>query len=197
MASLKKHKVLITIVSTILSSGLLMFLSLCVFVAVIVSYVLTDDQPTINTEAPGSAQVSGSPFIDPYIVTEEYGWYTGAESSFGRHAGADLASLQKYADVYSVVDGVVIEAVSGCVVGGCGGYGNMITIKVDGKELYVRYGHFLVTLVKEGDHIVKGQKVGVEGATGKVTGVHLHFEVRTAPGYNKDDTVDPRKYFLF
>jgi len=51
------------------------------------------------------------------------------------------------------------------------------------------YAHMNALSVKVGDRVYKGQKIGEIGRTGKVTGVHLHFEVRI-----DGKTVDPLNY---
>ncbi len=56
-------------------------------------------------------------------------------------------------------------------------YGNMIDIDHD-NGLTTRYGHLSKILVKAGDVVLKGQKIGELGQTGRATGPHLHFEVR-------------------
>ncbi len=56
-------------------------------------------------------------------------------------------------------------------------YGNMIDIDHD-NGLTTRYAHLSRMNVKVGDVVLKGQKVGELGATGRATGPHLHFEVR-------------------
>jgi murein DD-endopeptidase MepM/ murein hydrolase activator NlpD len=56
-------------------------------------------------------------------------------------------------------------------------YGKMIEID-HGNGLVSRYAHTSQMLVKVGDLVVRGQKVGSVGSTGRSTGPHLHFEVR-------------------
>lgn len=55
-------------------------------------------------------------------------------------------------------------------------YGNMIEIS-HGNGLITRYAHASRVLVKKGDLVRQGQKIAEVGATGRVTGPHLHFEV--------------------
>ena len=56
-------------------------------------------------------------------------------------------------------------------------YGNMVDIDHD-NGLTTRYAHLSRMSVKVGDVVLKGQKVGELGQTGRATGPHLHFEVR-------------------
>jgi murein DD-endopeptidase MepM/ murein hydrolase activator NlpD len=56
------------------------------------------------------------------------------------------------------------------------GYG--LTILVDhGPGLSTRYAHLSELLVAEGEQVEAGQTIGKSGASGRVTGPHLHFEV--------------------
>jgi murein DD-endopeptidase MepM/ murein hydrolase activator NlpD len=41
----------------------------------------------------------------------------------------------------------------------------------------VRYAHLEAVLVSDGDPVVPGMVLGLEGSTGFSTGPHLHFEV--------------------
>jgi murein DD-endopeptidase MepM/ murein hydrolase activator NlpD len=56
-------------------------------------------------------------------------------------------------------------------------YGNIVDVDHD-NGLTTRYAHLSRALVKVGDVVMKGQKIALVGATGRVTGPHLHFEVR-------------------
>lgn len=55
-------------------------------------------------------------------------------------------------------------------------YGNMIAID-HGNGLISRYAHASKRLVKIGDLVLQGQKIGEVGTTGRSTGPHLHFEI--------------------
>ncbi len=46
-----------------------------------------------------------------------------------------------------------------------------------GQGIYTGYGHQAEIKVNVGDHVEPGQLIGIIGATGRVTGPHLHFEV--------------------
>ena len=46
-----------------------------------------------------------------------------------------------------------------------------------GDGVVTRYAHNKKNLVKVGDRVEKGQSIAVMGATGRVTGAHVHFEV--------------------
>ncbi len=56
--------------------------------------------------------------------------------------------------------------------------GNFVAIDHGGK-LFTTYSHLSSFSVKAGDLVTPGQRLGRAGATGRVTGPHLHWSVRT------------------
>ena len=56
-----------------------------------------------------------------------------------------------------------------------------------GAGLYTTYFHLSRTLVPEGAHVARGQRIGLVGKTGRVSGPHLHWGVKVGDLY-----VDPR-----
>ena len=62
------------------------------------------------------------------------------------------------------------------------GYGNMVMI--DHNNGYATlYAHLSAYYVHCGDFVYQGTPIGAAGATGNVTGPHLHFEVRQNGGF--------------
>lgn len=86
------------------------------------------------------------------------------------HAGMDFAAPVG-SPIHAAAAGLVTEA------GWRSGYGYMIEID-HGDGLKTRYGHNRENLVKAGDFVSAGQLIARVGRTGRVTGPHLHFEVR-------------------
>jgi murein DD-endopeptidase MepM/ murein hydrolase activator NlpD len=108
----------------------------------------------------------------------------GSMWSSGYHTGVDFV----------VPTGTTIKAIAaGTVVSASydGAYGNEVVIRhADGE--YSQYAHMSQLSVSAGQTVTEGQQIGLSGATGNVTGPHLHFEIRTTPYYGSD--VDPVAY---
>ncbi len=86
------------------------------------------------------------------------------------HSGIDIAGVHGSA-IYATADGVINSASYR------GGYGNLVTISHGyGFETY--YAHLSGFAVSSGQWVKRGQVIGYMGRTGRVTGTHLHYEVR-------------------
>ncbi|MFJ6793051.1 transglycosylase family protein [Streptomyces sp. NPDC091268] len=108
----------------------------------------------------------------------------GSSWSSGYHTGVD----------FPVATGTTVKAVgSGEVLsaGWAGAYGYQVVIR-HGDGRYSQYAHLSALGVKVGQQVSGGQRIGRSGSTGNTTGPHLHFEMRTGPGYGTD--IDPLKY---
>jgi murein DD-endopeptidase MepM/ murein hydrolase activator NlpD len=108
----------------------------------------------------------------------------GSMWSSGYHTGVDFV-VPTGTTIKSVAAGTVVSA------GWGGAYGNQVVIQhADGQ--YSQYAHLSSLSVSGGQTVTEGQQIGLSGATGNVTGPHLHFEIRTTPDYGSD--VDPVAY---
>ncbi|MEE1782008.1 LysM peptidoglycan-binding domain-containing M23 family metallopeptidase [Streptomyces sp. SP17BM10] len=138
-------------------------------------------------KAPAAAPVAATsgyvaPLANP-VLGEAYG-VAGSMWASGHHTGQDFVASTG-TPVRAVANGVVVKADNG------GAYGNEVEIKLaDGK--YAQYAHLSVIGVTVGQSVTVGQQLGLSGATGNVTGPHLHFEIRTGPEYGSD--IDPVAY---
>jgi murein DD-endopeptidase MepM/ murein hydrolase activator NlpD len=109
---------------------------------------------------------------------------TGSSWSQGYHTGVDFP-VPTGTSVKSVAAGQVVSA------GWEGSFGYQVVVRhADGR--YSQYAHLSAISVKDGQRVSTGQRLGRSGSTGNSTGPHLHFEVRTGPGFGTD--VDPVAY---
>lgn len=113
---------------------------------------------------------------DPVVLTARFGEY-GLWSSY--HTGLDFNG--NTGDPIMAVAGGTVTSVG---YDGSYGYKTVVTLE-DGTEIW--YCHQNSYAVSEGDVVRAGQVIGEVGATGHVTGSHLHLEVRPGAG----DPVDP------
>ncbi|CAL9427681.1 M23 family metallopeptidase [Streptomyces sp. enrichment culture] len=123
-----------------------------------------------------------APIAHSYVSTA----YQASSSlwSSGSHTGIDFHAASG-TTVHSVGAGTVVAT------GWGGAYGNQVVIRMaDG--MYTQYGHLSSIGVTVGQQVEPGQQIGLSGATGNVTGPHLHFEARTTPEYGSD--IDPVAY---
>ncbi|MFF4345119.1 peptidoglycan DD-metalloendopeptidase family protein [Kitasatospora sp. NPDC001540] len=140
---------------------------------------------TATTSGSSSAASSSSGYVAPAPGSVTTGYkVAGSNWSSGYHTGIDFP-VATGTSLKAVANGTVVSAGNG------GAYGNQVVIKLaDGK--YAQYAHLSSISVSAGQSVTAGQQIGLSGATGNVTGPHLHFEIRTTPDYGSD--IDPVAY---
>lgn len=70
--------------------------------------------------------------------------------------------------------------------------GNQIVIKDNDTNNYWRYCHMKEpSTLSEGDNVNTSTQVGIMGATGNVTGIHLHLEYATTLAWDYDTFLNP------
>lgn len=139
----------------------------------------TEDRADRATEKAGGTLVApvGGALGTPYHKA-------GSAWSKGYHTGIDFP-VPTGTSVKSVAAGRVVGA------GWEGSFGYQVVVRhADGR--YSQYAHLSAISVKSGQSVAAGQRIGRSGSTGNSSGPHLHFEVRTGPGFGSD--VDPVAY---
>ncbi len=136
---------------------------------------------------PGSRTDSTGTYIWPTtgVITSPFG---AREISIGstNHRGVDIGN-KVGTDVWAADGGTVIYAQDSK-----GSYGNFIKIQHD-NGVVTCYAHLSEILVSVGDKVAQGDVIAKMGATGRVTGPHLHFEIRP-DGVNAVNPVNSKKY---
>ncbi|MGW3306904.1 M23 family metallopeptidase [Streptomyces sp. NPDC001073] len=151
---------------------------------------------TSSSSSSSSKESSATQSADTTSTSTGYGLpVTGGTIGTGYRVAGSMWSSGYHTGVDFVVPtGTTIKAVAaGTVVSAAydGAYGNEVVIRhADGE--YSQYAHMSQLSVSAGQTVTEGQQLGLSGATGNVTGPHLHFEIRTTPYYGSD--VDPVAY---
>lgn len=116
-----------------------------------------------------------------YEIVSGYAWRISPISGqLLLHEGVDMAGPAG-TPIYSVASGVVTEVAENSR---SGAYIVVEHTAVDGTRYSSAYLHQYMNdiLVKVGDKINAGQRIGAVGNNGWSTGPHLHFEIRDASG---------------
>lgn len=112
-----------------------------------------------------------TPVDEPVCIKSWYGnrrSYNGGDFDYF-HTGADFGVCANL-NIYAPAPGVVMFAGPMTVRGNA-------TFIDHGWGVYSAYYHQIEFKVKAGDRVEAGQLIGLIGATGRVTGPHLHWEV--------------------
>lgn len=119
-------------------------------------------------------------------VTSPFGWRIHPiYGTWKFHAGVDLG-YDYGAPVNVLFDGEVVQ--SGNFDDG---YGNQVLVYHAAIDSYTRYAHLSEVYVTAGEWVGAGSIVGLVGATGNVTGPHLHLEYIVPDGQGGYTYTDP------
>ena len=136
----------------------------------------------------------------PYASGRAYRVLQGYGSRFS-HTG-----LEAYAVDFDMPEGTPVHAARagvvarveeshsrGCWQDGCGRYANYIVVLHDdgttGEYYHLQRDG---ALVEVGDHVARGQKIGLSGNTGHTTMPHLHFAVYRATEWGNTQSIPVR-----
>lgn len=72
---------------------------------------------------------------------------------------------------------------------GNGSFGICVIIDIPNTPWYYIYAHLSAVKVTVGETVKPGDIIGLSGATGDVTGPHLHVQASTDPGFPRDEAV--------
>ena len=131
-------------------------------------------------------------------ITSAYGWRVHPIRNCCRHHGGTDIAAPADANIYAIADGVVVTNQYHS------SYGNYIVIGHGSKnattgyyQYYSLYAHQirLSKLVKVGDSVIAGQKIGNVGSTGDSTGNHLHIEIYSRDASGNKIGQDPVETF--
>lgn len=112
-----------------------------------------------------------SPVKSAFRFTSGFGQRRDPKTGGRRmHNGVDFAASSG-TPLYATADGVVTYS------GWQSGYGRLVKIQHE-FGIETRYAHLSRLNVKVGQRVSRGDRIGAMGASGRVTGVHLHYEVR-------------------
>ena len=149
-----------------------------------------DDTPNEPFTIPSPDVVDDNTYDLPFVcmapvkgrITSPFGYRDHPiDEEVKFHYGVDVA-LNKGSSIACLADGTVIDAGTGNV------YGNYVRVD-HGGGFTSFYGHMDSISVQKGQTVKQGTEIGKVGSTGKSTGPHLHFEMRT-----DGKIIDPTDY---
>ena len=142
------------------------------------------DNNNNNLATPVSNNV---PIDNSYCWPTNGNYYISTYFSYG-HDGIDIAGIGYNSNIYTVFSGQVVTASY------TPANGNYIIVKNDDGK-YAMYAHLTSIYVYNGQRVDKGVVIGGAGATGRATGVHLHFSIWTGYPYYGGTALNPYNFY--
>lgn len=121
----------------------------------------------------------------PYVITSYWAYRWGVF-----HDGIDISGTGYASPIYAALDGTVISAGWGGMLGSVSG----VNVVIQHDNGYVTFYAHMVDgslLVSTGDKVARGQRIGSMGSTGYSTGYHLHFGLSYGIPYAGGTPINP------
>lgn len=138
---------------------------------------LSEPIPVVTSNSPGNnIQKASQTYSGGKLAWPTVGGYISSPMGYrwgSYHKGIDIARTDRSTSppIFAAESGTVEVAQFHN-----NGYGNYIVIN-HGNGMKTVYAHLASISVKPGQKVSRGQTIGIMGATGRSTGIHLHFEV--------------------
>lgn len=123
------------------------------------------------------------PTNTPYVITSGFAYRWGS-----LHEGIDISGTGYGSPIYASLDGVVVSAQYGGMVGSAAGL-NVVILHANGY--YTVYAHCSKLYVSVGQEVSRAQIIAAMGHTGTAYGTHLHFGVYVGRPYNGGYPINP------
>ncbi|MFJ6611599.1 peptidoglycan-binding protein [Streptomyces sp. NPDC091289] len=130
---------------------------------------------TATATASATASAKNGAWANPALGRFPAGGHYGAPRGGASHAGQDVSNSTGTA-VHAAAAGTVVRRSWG---GGLPGRTGNALVIAHGSNQYTYYGHLSAYRVALNAKVTAGQRIADMGATGNVTGPHLHFETHT------------------
>lgn len=124
-----------------------------------------------------------------WTITSYYAWRINPITKLRElHDAIDIAGTGYGSPIYAANNGTVVKASYTRI------NGNYVVINHN-NGYYTYYGHMSRILVKEGQVVARGTKIGLVGDTGFATGPHVHFGIWTGYPYYGGRSHNPLNFY--
>lgn len=138
-----------------------------------------DFKRPVGLEFPYAAKYGDwGPWWDKHIDTHGM-WITGQRDGMGQHKGLDF-KVPDGTLIHAICDGLVVMSGWENPSNAKQGFGQRVRQQIEfenGITMTIVYGHLSLIYAQAGHQVHAGDRIGLSGHTGHVTGPHLHMEL--------------------
>lgn len=158
--------------------------------------VITQKVDQVEVRGPSYSPITGAyvdtgttwawPTNQPYVITSGYAWRWGV-----MHDAIDISGTGYGSPIYASAEGTIY---ANGVNSTCGWSGGECVVIAHDNGYYTLYAHLVggsSSINRVGSRVNRGQVIGKMGATGVVTGYHLHFSVFKGIPYGGGVSIHP------